>query len=92
MHQNKTRETGASVREFLAAVKSERKRKDSETVVRIMRPVSGKQPKMWGPSIVGFGKHRISGGGCIYINKLEDIDVDVLEEIYTKAFAIAGDA
>ena len=33
-----------------------------------------------------LGKHKVSGGGCLYINKLEDVDLDVLEDIVTRAY------
>jgi hypothetical protein len=34
-----------------------------------------------------LGKHRVSGGGCLYINKLEDVDLDVLQAIIEHAYA-----
>lgn len=33
-----------------------------------------------------LGKHKISGGSCLYINKLEDVDEKVLKEIIKKSF------
>ena len=33
-----------------------------------------------------LGKHKVSGGGCLYINKLEDVDLDILETIIDKAY------
>lgn len=33
-----------------------------------------------------LGKHKVSGGSCIYINKLSDVNLDVLEEMIQKAF------
>ncbi len=33
-----------------------------------------------------LGKHKVSGGGCLYINKLEDIDQNILETIIEKAY------
>ena len=35
-----------------------------------------------------LGKHKTSGGGCLYINKLEDVDVKVLEEIIKAAVKV----
>src|SRR6185295_5113150 len=39
-------------------VDDEQKRKDAKELVRLMKQVTGKPPKMWGPSIIGFGKYR----------------------------------
>ena len=33
-----------------------------------------------------LGKHKMSGGGCLYINKLEDVDTDMLQVIMKKAY------
>ena len=33
-----------------------------------------------------LGKHKLGNGGCLYINKLEDVDLEVLEVIIGKAF------
>lgn len=33
-----------------------------------------------------LGKHKVSGGGCLYINKLDDVDKDVLQELLDKAY------
>ena len=51
----KTKPTGESVAEFLAAVPNETRRKDAKTVDRLMRKATGKRPKLWGSSIVGYG-------------------------------------
>lgn len=53
--ENKTVETDASVEAFLDAVPKESQREDSYRLVKMMREITGKEPKMWGPSIVGFG-------------------------------------
>ena len=53
--KNKTTQTDASVHEFLNSLTDERKRRDSFTIVEIMKDQSGLEPRMWGPSIVGFG-------------------------------------
>ena len=37
--------------------------------------------KTFGPLLKKLGKHKVSGGSCLYIKKLEDIDVKVLKEI-----------
>lgn len=58
MAELKTRPTGESVSAFLEGVEDEGKRKDSLTVLEIMRDVTGAEPTMWGGSIVGFGSHH----------------------------------
>jgi hypothetical protein len=109
---------------FIDKVKNEVKRKDSHELVAMMQAITGAPPKMWGPSIVGFGtrhyvyasgregdicltgfsprtgalvvylgpgieneklmaklgKHK-HGKGCLYINKLDDIDRVVLRKL-----------
>lgn len=54
----KTKETTASVPRFLASIEDEQKRKDSRKLLAMMKEVTGEKPKMWGPSIVGFGSYR----------------------------------
>ena len=54
----KTKETGSSVEDFINSVKDEQKRKDSFLLLRLMQKVSREKPKMWGSSIIGFGKVR----------------------------------
>ena len=51
----KTKETEASVDEYLNGVEDERQRADSFRIVEMMKRISGAEPKMWGVSIVGFG-------------------------------------
>lgn len=58
MAENKTKPTGASVSEFIAAVEHPVRRADAETLIDMLRSVSGEQPFMWGPSIIGFGTHH----------------------------------
>lgn len=55
----KTRETGESVEAFLDTVEDEQKRADCYKVVELMKRVTGEEPKMWGPAIVGFGHQMI---------------------------------
>ena len=57
MGELKTKRTGASVKEFLAAVDEDR-RDDCQTIVKMMKKATGADPKMWGPSIVGFGDYK----------------------------------
>ncbi|MBV0910992.1 DUF1801 domain-containing protein [Anianabacter salinae] len=58
MSTNKTVETGASVAEFLAAVEPERRRGDALRLDAIFRDATGFAPRMWGPSIIGYGRYH----------------------------------
>src|SRR5690554_717865 len=127
MAEIKTKQTSADVHEFINSfADTEQKRKDSYELLTLMQDFTGYEPKMWGPSIIGFGsyhykserssqegdwpliafsprkqnltlyvmpswgifddlfkklgKHKTSKG-CLYINKLDDVDLDVLNEI-----------
>jgi len=125
----KTQVTDESVEGFLETV-SERRQAEAHVLIDMMRRVSGEEPKMWGPSMIGFGSfHYVSkskseadwfkigfspraakislyismdadefadqlgelgkhtrGKGCIYANKLEDINLDVLEKLTDYAY------
>ena len=128
---NKTTPSRACVEAFLASVEHDTRRADGFALFELFNRVTGLEPKMWGPSIVGYGryhykyesgregdflitgfsprksalsvyimpgyrdmseklvrlgKHRI-GKSCLYINKLADIDLDVLEEIVLDGIA-----
>jgi hypothetical protein len=58
MAKNKTTETKASVAHFLATVKDEKKRKDCSAIIDLLEKHTGLEPKMWGPSIIGFGSYH----------------------------------
>lgn len=58
MAKNKTTETSGSVTDFINAVDNEAKRNDAFELVKIMQNVTGFEPKMWGPSIIGFGSYH----------------------------------
>lgn len=59
MVKNKTSETEQEISDFLDAfVDTPQKRLDSEELIRRMKAVSGCEPKMWGPSIIGFGSYH----------------------------------
>jgi nucleoid DNA-binding protein len=125
MSKNKTAPTNISVDEFLQTVTDETKRNDSVRLIQIMKELTGYDPKMWGPNIVGFGTYHYkyesgregdaplvgfsprakaislylyqeftdkekllqqfgkhtAGVGCIYIKKLQDIDIEVLRKL-----------
>jgi hypothetical protein len=51
----KTKTTGASVSAFIDSIDDERRRRDCKTIASMMRKATKAKPKMWGPSIVGFG-------------------------------------
>lgn len=55
MAENKTRKTTASVAAFIDGIADESRRKDCKAVLNLMKEATGATPKMWGPSIVGFG-------------------------------------
>jgi hypothetical protein len=127
--QIKTKETKASVEDFINKVTAEQKRKDCFTILKMMEKATKEKPKMWGSALIGFGnliyespttgrqvewfkigfsprkanisiylmnmkkhaealkklgKHKI-GGGCLYINKLEDVDLKILEKMIIAA-------
>ncbi|MBS0363092.1 MAG: DUF1801 domain-containing protein [Proteobacteria bacterium] len=125
-YEAKTKATEVSVDGFLAG---SAKPEDGAAVCALMRKVSGEPPRMWGPSIVGFGEREydLAGGkkgrmcaigfsprkpalvfylrhadgwderlgrlgkhdtgkGCLYIKKLADVDVGVLEELVSAAW------
>jgi hypothetical protein len=131
MAENKTKQTDASVDNYLAAIDDEARRKDCEALAELMVKATGLPPKMWGSSIVGFGsyhykyesgregdmcllgfssrkgdislyglnaasgreelmpklgKHK-AGKGCLYIRRLSDIDLKVLEKLIADAAA-----
>ena len=125
MAKNKTTETEKSVTGFIDAVKDETKRDDSYQLIALMKKLMQAEPKLWGPSIVGFGSYHykydsghegdapllafspranaltvyLSGNfekrdelltklgkyksekGCIYIKKLADVDLAILEKM-----------
>lgn len=125
MYELKTKQTDASVIEFIESVDHPKKREDAYRLLDIFTEVSGYEAKMWGPSIIGFGhyhykyqtghegdaplvgfsprKAKISlyfapgdrereqllqqfgkhttGKACVYINKLADVEVDILKAL-----------
>jgi hypothetical protein len=58
MAKNKTTQTDDSVTEFINKVENEIKRSDSFKLIEIFKSVTGFEPKMWGPSIIGFGSYH----------------------------------
>lgn len=122
---NKTQVTAQTPQDFLAAVVPERRRREGEILLDLFSDVTGFEARMWGPSIIGFGRYhyryasgsegdflatgfsprkaRLSiyimpgyqeygtilerlgkhalGKSCLYVNRLENIDLDVLAEL-----------
>ena len=58
MAELKTKENSMSVDRFLKAVKDEKKRDECYQIMDWMKKATGKEPKMWGKSIVGFGTYH----------------------------------
>lgn len=127
--ENKTKPTEVTVEDFIAAVPDTRRREEAGVIDAMMRRVTGEEPKMWGPSIIGYGSYhyRYDSGregdmcrvgfsprkaqhviyliadfgerraeaealfavlgkhttsvSCLYIRKLADIDLAVLEQL-----------
>jgi len=129
MAEIKTKPTSVSPAAFIDQVENEQRRRDGHELLALMKKVTGKPAKMWGPSIIGFdqyhykyesghegdmcrlgfsprkaslvlylgpgledkkilsklGKHKI-GKGCLYINKLDDVDRNLLRDLVAKSF------
>jgi len=127
----KTQITDVDPADFIASVEPERKREEAKLLDALFRRVTGEEPRMWGPSIIGYGSYRTTyasgrkvhwlrtgfsprkakhslylmggycdeatgqrrdellarlgkyktGKSCLYVNKLADVDMDVLEEL-----------
>jgi len=58
MAENKTKPTEVSVAAYIEAITDETRRKDARALVELMQGATGEKPKMWGPSIIGFGSHH----------------------------------
>ena len=58
MADNKTKPTKLSAAAFIDALTGQTRRADAKALVKLMQSATGEKPKMWGPSIVGFGSHH----------------------------------
>ena len=58
MAELKTKKSNASVKKFLDSVPDQKKRQDSFVILDLMKKITKEEPKMWGPSIVGFGNYH----------------------------------
>src|SRR5215210_3347944 len=58
MAEQKTKPTEQSVQEFIDKIPDEQARDDCYALIKLMKRVTGSAPKMWGSSIIGFGKYH----------------------------------
>jgi hypothetical protein len=58
MAELKTKPTDQSVEEFLNGIADEQRRRDCQTLVKLMSQATRAEPRMWGDSIVGFGVYH----------------------------------
>lgn len=59
MAKNKTQETSQDVGEFIESfANTEQKKSDSFQLIKLMQDITGCEPKMWGPTIIGFGQYH----------------------------------
>ena len=58
MTENKTKPTQLSVAAFIDALTDQTRRADAKALVKLMQSVTAEKPKMWGPSIIGFGSYH----------------------------------
>ncbi|MEN9626339.1 MAG: hypothetical protein RL557_667 [archaeon] len=132
MTEIKTKENNASVQKFIETVSDEQKKKDSYVLLEMFKQVTKEKPKMWGTSIIGFGKYhykserssqegdwpligfsprkqaltlylmsgfkgheqilkkigkyKISSGSCMYVKKLDDINLPLLKELIKESY------
>ncbi len=58
MAENKTKPTKLSVAAFIDALTDPARRADAKALLKLMQNASGELPRMWGPSIIGFGSYH----------------------------------
>ena len=88
MAENKTKPTEVSVAAFIAALPDEAKRADAKALVKLMQSATGEKPKMWGPSIIGFGTHHYKyesgreGDSCVvgFSSRKSDIAIYIVAD------------
>jgi Domain of unknown function (DU1801) len=56
--ENKTKATEAKVSDFIASVENPARRADAEALLTLYAEATGMEPKMWGPSIIGYGSYH----------------------------------
>ena len=57
-YETKTKVTPITVTDFIESVENETRRADAKTLVRVFKEVTGWKPRMWGPTIIGFGAYH----------------------------------
>jgi hypothetical protein len=58
MATNKTKPTGASVKDYIASRANEAQRADVRELMAQLKSITRHPPKMWGPSMIGYGSQR----------------------------------
>src|SRR5437016_13887845 len=58
MAENKTKPTTVNVAAFIDGLADQTKRADAKALVKLMQRATGQKPKLWGPSIIGFGSYH----------------------------------
>ena len=58
MAENKTKPSKLSVTSFIDTLTDPARRADAKALVKLMQTAAGEKPKMWGPSIIGFGSYH----------------------------------
>ena len=61
MAELKTQKTNASVSQFINSIEDDQRRKDCKAIATMMQKATKAKPRMWGPSIVGFGDFEYVG-------------------------------
>lgn len=56
--ENKTKPTEVGAAAYIEAVPDERQREDARKIAAMMQRLTGEEPQMWGPSIIGFGSYH----------------------------------
>jgi hypothetical protein len=125
--ENKTKPTAVSPVDYVESLDHPQRKADGKALLKWFTEVTGLKPKMWGPSLIGYGRYHYKyesgregdmlmtgfsprkaslvfyimpgyespsmqeklarlgkykiGKGCLYVNKLSDIDMDILGEI-----------
>jgi hypothetical protein len=57
-YKSKTAVTAVSVSAFISAIENDTRRDDAKTLVKAFKEVTGWKPRMWGPTIIGFGAYH----------------------------------
>lgn len=130
MYEPKTKVTEVKPLDFINQVEDEKKRKDALVILKMFKEITGEKPKMWGPSMIGFGKYHYkydsghegdcfitgfsprkqaltlyvlgnfkgkdellsklgkykNGVSCLYIKKLEDVDLKILRKLIEQGY------